>query len=354
MSFDGALGDVLAAADSFRGHALEWFGPFARIVTTSAQILAATLALLLIGAGRNLWAPPGQGLQDFAPRIAGLLSVVAVLILYVVSRDAESTLSFLQVATWTAGALILTGAGYIVAFQLLTFRCPGEKTTFVRGFRLDPEAKRVLDNDQGPPPLPEVRRITGNIRPTDACDYFCKADRTKPEFVWTKGSHVAAQLLLTFLYIPLAVSIIVLLAASALAIQQVDTKVVEVPTATVAQVPADLLFEFNKSTLKPDAAPTLEYVANLVRERWKSGPVVVAGYTDGSGSDAVNLKLSQDRAMSVAKWLQTNGKLAAVPFDVQGHGKENPVAPNSFVDGTDNPEGRRLNRRVVVVVPRAN
>jgi len=68
----------------------------------------------------------------------------------------------------------------------------------------------------------------------------------------------------------------------------------------------------------------------------------------------VNLKLSQDRAMSVAKWLQTNGKLAAVPFDVQGHGKENPVAPNSFVDGTDNPEGRRLNRRVVVVVPRAN
>jgi outer membrane protein OmpA-like peptidoglycan-associated protein len=35
--------------------------------------------------------------------------------------------------------------------------------------------------------------------------------------------------------------------------------------------------------------------------------------------------LSLDRAKSVVKWLQTNGKLTDVPFDVQGHGKENPV-----------------------------
>ena len=258
MSFDGLLGDVIAAADNFRGHALEWFGPFAGIVTTASQILAAVLALLLLGAGRGLWAPPGQGLDNFAPRIAGLLSLVAVVILYVASGDAELTLSFLRMAIWAAVALIVSGIGYILAYQLLTFHCPGEDTTFVKGFRLDPDAKRVLANDQGPPPLPQIRRITGDVRPIDACDYFCNADRTKPEFVWTKGSHVAAQLLLTVLYIPLAFSIIVLLAASALAVQQVDTKVIETPTATVAQVPADLLFDFNKSTLKPSATPTLE------------------------------------------------------------------------------------------------
>ena len=133
----------------------------------------------------------------------------------------------------------------------------------------------------------------------------------------TKGSHVAAQLLLTVLYIPLAFSIIVLLAASALAVQQVDTKVIETPTATVAQVPANLLFDFNKSTLKPSATPTLKSVAKIIHERWKSGPVVVAGYTDSIGSDTVNLQLSRDRATSVVKWLQANGNLADVPFDPQ-------------------------------------
>jgi outer membrane protein OmpA-like peptidoglycan-associated protein len=77
--------------------------------------------------------------------------------------------------------------------------------------------------------------------------------------------------------------------------------------------------------LKPDAAGLLEPVAKTVRERWKSGPVIVAGYIDSIGSDSVNYQLSLDRAKSVVKWLQTNGKLTDVPFDVQGHGKENPV-----------------------------
>ena len=58
-----------------------------------------------------------------------------------------------------------------------------QSTAFVKGFRLDPDAKRVLADDQGPPPLPQIRRITGDVRPIDACDYFCNADRTKPEFV---------------------------------------------------------------------------------------------------------------------------------------------------------------------------
>ncbi len=318
MSLSGVLGDVLATADSFRGHALEWFGPFAGIVTTSAQLLAAALALLLIGAGRRLWAPPGQGLQDFAPRIAGLLSAVAVLILYVTSYDTELTLSFLRVAIWAAGALTLAGAGYIIAYQLLAFRCPGEQTVFVRGFCLDPDAKRVLDNDQGPPPLPIIRRITGTIRPTDACDYFCKADRSKPEFVWTKGSHVAAQLLLTFLYIPLAVSIIVLLAASALAVQQVDTKVIEVSTSTVVRVPANLLFDFNKSTLKPDATSTLENIAKMIRERWKSGPVIIAGYTDSIGSDDVNLQLSRNSSAERRQMAANRRQASDHPLRRQG------------------------------------
>ena len=353
MSFVGALEEVLAAADAFRGHAAEWFGPLGDTVTLSAQIFAAVLALLLIGAGRKLFAPPGTGLADFAPRIAGLTAMVGVVLLFIASRDAESTLSFLHVAVWTAIVLLVSAILYFIAYQMLTFRCTGEeKTLFVRGFRLHPDAKRVLANDQGPPPLPEIRRITGDIRPLDACDYFCKADRSKPEFVWTRGSHMAAQLLLTVLYIPLAASIIVLLAAAAFAVAEVDTKVIDAPSATIVQLPADVLFEFNKSTLKPDAGQALDQIAKTVRDHWKSGSVIVAGYTDGIGDDAFNMQLSKARASSVAEWLATTGKLPQVPYDIQGHGKQDPAASNSLPDGSDNPDGRRLNRRVVVSIPK--
>ncbi|WP_188578274.1 OmpA family protein [Azorhizobium oxalatiphilum] len=347
------MGELLPLADTLRGHALEWFGPFAGMVTVAGQILAAVLALLLIGAGRRLWAPPGHGLQDFAPRIAGLLALVGVVILYAASRGGDTTLSFLQVAIWTAAILLVSAIVYVVAYQLLTLQCPGEAKTYVRGLRLQRDAWRVLINDKGPPPLPLERTFSDEDRPSDARNYFCGCDRAVPEWIWTRGSLVAAQLLLFLLYIPLAVSVILLLAASSFAVQQLDTKVVKTPTATVAQLPADLLFDYDKSTLRPDAQAALEPIAQLIRDRWKSGPVIVAGYSDGKGSDAYNDRLSKDRATSVAQWLATQGKLAHVPFDVQGLGKRDPVAPNALPDGRDNPDGRSRNRRVVVVVPDA-
>jgi outer membrane protein OmpA-like peptidoglycan-associated protein len=352
LSFEGALGGVIEAADAFRGHAVEWFGPLAGTVTTATQIFAAVLALLLVGAGRRLWAPPGDALSDFAPRIAGLVAVVGVVFLFIANRDAESTVSFLRVAIWAAAILVVSAIAYFVCHQFLTFRCEEDKTVYVRGFRVQRDARRVLDNDQGPPPLPKVRTITGEERPIDACDYFCKADRSKPEFIWTRGSHVAAQLVLTLLYIPLAISIIILLAASAFALQQADSKVIEVPEATITQVPADLLFDYKEWKLKPTAGTTLESTAKLIHERWKAGPVIVVGYTDSIGGEAYNAKLSLDRAKSVAQWLATTGRLATVPFDVQGRGAQSPVAPNTFPDGSDNPEGRRLNRRVIISVPK--
>ena len=353
MTPDGVLGELLAVADSIRGHALDWFGPFAGMVTTAGQILAAVLALLLLGAGRGLWAPPVPELKNFPPRIAGLLSLVVVVWLYAASKSAESTASFLTAAVWAAGSLILFGCLYLFAYSSLTFTCQATgKTRYVRGLRLHPLARRVLDDDQGPPPLPADRTITGTIRPTSDADYFCKTNR-EPEFIWTRGSLVLARLLLVVLYAPMAAAVIVLLASAALAVQQVDTKIVDAPTATVVQAPADLLFGFDRSDLRPGADATLQKIADLIRQRWKSGPVMVAGYTDAKGTAAHNLTLSRARAQAVAQWLATQGKLPTTPFDVQGRGSSDPVAPNTFANGADNPEGRQLNRRVVVVVPKS-
>ena len=80
------------------------------------------------------------------------------------------------------------------------------------------------------------------------------------------------------------------------------------------------------------------------------GPVVIQGYTDALGNDGYNQKLSERRAASVKAWLATREGLAAVPFTIAGFGARNPVAPNSKPDGSDNPEGRQLNRRVTLII----
>lgn len=352
MSSGGLLAEIVAFADSIRGNTAETFGPYADMVILACQSMAAAVALLLLGAGSRLWAPPAQTLPNLAPRAAALLSVVALLLIYLSDQDPQSTITPLRVAIWSTGALVVFGAAYVILYQILTFRCPKLKTLYLRGFFLTQEARRVLNNDGGT--LPEIRTITGTVRPTDPQNYFCRADRERPELVWTKGSLDAAKLLLIAFYIPFAMAIIILLGSSALALQQAQTRIYEAPNATVARVPADLLFDFGSARLKPGASADLKEVAQLIREHWESGPVVIAGHTDSIGSDSANHKLSHDRATSVARWLEREGGLKTIPFDLQSHGEKNPIAPNTFVDGADNPEGRRLNRRVVVSIPRAS
>jgi len=114
-------------------------------------------------------------------------------------------------------------------------------------------------------------------------------------------------------------------------------------------VTSDVLFAFNSATLSPDAQAVLADVVSRLRTA-RPGIVVVAGYTDSIGTDAYNLDLSTRRAGAVRDALVSQG-LAGPTFQVVGKGKADPVAPNTNANGSDNPEGRRLNRRVVVTLP---
>jgi len=111
----------------------------------------------------------------------------------------------------------------------------------------------------------------------------------------------------------------------------------------------DVLFDFDKADIKPGAAPTLEKLAQVVRQYTKSR-VVINGYTDAKGDNAYNLSLSQRRAQAIATWLAQHQAGAAGQFQVQGFGEASPVAPNANPDGSDNPAGRQLNRRVEVII----
>lgn len=111
-------------------------------------------------------------------------------------------------------------------------------------------------------------------------------------------------------------------------------------------LPADVLFDFDKSDLRADAAASLDKAAELIKS-YATAPLAVLGHTDGKGTDAYNDALSLRRAQAVAQALQSRTSRQA---RVEGLGKRQPVAPNTTPDGRDDPQGRQLNRRVQILI----
>lgn len=104
----------------------------------------------------------------------------------------------------------------------------------------------------------------------------------------------------------------------------------------------DVLFDFNKYTLKPGAREKLAKVAGIVLA-YPGLKIQLEGHTDSIGSDEYNQKLSEQRADAVRSYLVGQG----VPSDTTtaiGLGKSGPVASN------DTAAGRQQNRRVDMVV----
>ena len=123
----------------------------------------------------------------------------------------------------------------------------------------------------------------------------------------------------------------------------------ETATEVRIDIAADVLFDFDKSVVKPQAQQALTQVATVIREK-AQGIVRIEGHTDGKGTDTYNLRLSNQRADAVKAWLAGKGGLNTVTFETRGLGAKQPVAPNTKTDGADDPEGRQKNRRVTIVV----
>jgi len=113
---------------------------------------------------------------------------------------------------------------------------------------------------------------------------------------------------------------------------------------------ADVLFDFDKAILRPDAVATLRQAAAKIRTARPRGAIRIEGYTDSKGADALNLRLSHKRAEAVETWFIQNAGMSVSAFVPKGFGAARPVAPNRKPDGQDNPAGRQLNRRVEIVV----
>ncbi|EDW2052366.1 porin OmpA [Salmonella enterica subsp. enterica] len=92
---------------------------------------------------------------------------------------------------------------------------------------------------------------------------------------------------------------------------------------------SDVLFNFNKSTLKPEGQQALDQLySQLSNLDPKDGSVVVLGFTDRIGSDAYNQGLSEKRAQSVVDYLISKG-IPSDKISARGMGESNPVTGNT-------------------------
>ncbi len=108
----------------------------------------------------------------------------------------------------------------------------------------------------------------------------------------------------------------------------------------------DIYFGFDSFHIEDASEVFLDSLSALLKKH-SDITVRIYGYTDSKGSAAYNLTLSEKRAQAVKNYLvskQTDGKR----LSVKGYGESDPKAINTNKDGTDNPAGRKLNRRVEI------
>jgi OOP family OmpA-OmpF porin len=103
-----------------------------------------------------------------------------------------------------------------------------------------------------------------------------------------------------------------------------------------------VLFDFDKSTLKPEATRALSSIVQQMQND-PSLRADIVGHTDSVGTEEYNMRLSERRAKAVSAHLVRNG-IAAQRLNVSWKGETQPVASNATR------EGRAQNRRVEITV----
>jgi len=101
-------------------------------------------------------------------------------------------------------------------------------------------------------------------------------------------------------------------------------------------------FAYNRASLTPEGREKVRGVAETLN-RYPDRGIEVSGYTDSSGDDARNQRLSERRAEAVKQILVDSG-VSASRITTAGYGAANPVASNATA------EGRAQNRRVEIVL----
>lgn len=110
----------------------------------------------------------------------------------------------------------------------------------------------------------------------------------------------------------------------------------------------NVLFDFDSYKLREESFDELDRLVAMMQT--DTGAIIeIWAHTDFKGTDEYNMELSENRAKSVVEYLLGKG-IAKTRASYKAFGRSQPIAPNENPDGTDNPEGRQLNRRIEVKV----
>lgn len=114
------------------------------------------------------------------------------------------------------------------------------------------------------------------------------------------------------------------------------------PKKSAMIIPSNILFDFDRWQLKPQAFSVLITVAEFIKS--PDEIMVIEGHTCNMGNKDYNLRLSRKRAESVAAFLRTIKNIPGKQIITVGYGDEIPIASN------DTDEGRAKNRRVEIKI----
>jgi outer membrane protein OmpA-like peptidoglycan-associated protein len=118
------------------------------------------------------------------------------------------------------------------------------------------------------------------------------------------------------------------------------------------QVIGIIYYEYNQANLTPKAPKTLQEVIAFLKE-YPKVKVEVNAHTDGNGDPNYNLELSKGRCEAAANYITFNG-ISKDRIIKNWYGESNPVASETMEDGSDNSDGRALNRRTEFKVKATN
>jgi outer membrane protein OmpA-like peptidoglycan-associated protein/tetratricopeptide (TPR) repeat protein len=105
-----------------------------------------------------------------------------------------------------------------------------------------------------------------------------------------------------------------------------------------------IFFDFNSTELAEKSKKSLDYMVTLIKNNGEF-KIELTGHTDAVGSSEYNNILGEKRAIAVSNYLINNG-ISKAAVIIKSMGETKFIAKNTNADGTDNPDGRKFNRRV--------
>ncbi|MEX2590546.1 MAG: OmpA family protein [Chitinophagales bacterium] len=106
---------------------------------------------------------------------------------------------------------------------------------------------------------------------------------------------------------------------------------------------SNIYYAYNSAELNEASKETLDQLYTILSEN-ESLIFELSSHTDSIGSAGYNQRLSQKRAQACVDYLLEKG-VSKDQLIAKGYGESQPIAPNTKPDGSDNPEGRAMNRR---------